>query len=284
MKYKGRYFIGDMSKICNISKKALRYYDEINLIPSHRHDYNQYRYYTYESLLAVPVIKYYKQMGFTLDEMRKFIEGNTANIYKTIQHSFLKKIEELEQEQEKIRRKHHSVKDWYELVVEAEMVMENNIQEVSIKYVQPSKYLFQNQTFESDLMAAIINIDFTKHVEDLDNEITGPVILNFSSYKKRLEKSEQPIRILQKTLRPLALENQASLGGHMMATCYHIGSHDDIEKTYKKIIHWAQENNYILHDSSYERYVTDYWTTRNTSQFVTEVMMRVSREKASARN
>jgi hypothetical protein len=67
MNKKDQYFIGDMSRLCNISKKALRYYDEINLIPSQRDDCNNYRFYTDESLLAVPVIKYYKQMGFTLD-------------------------------------------------------------------------------------------------------------------------------------------------------------------------------------------------------------------------
>ncbi len=88
MKHKARYSIGDVSRICNVSKKALRYYDEIGLVPSKRKDFNNYRYYTQESLLSVPVIKYYKQMGFTLDEMRAFIEGNVRNVYKAIQRSF----------------------------------------------------------------------------------------------------------------------------------------------------------------------------------------------------
>jgi DNA-binding transcriptional MerR regulator len=278
VKQQTKYSIGDVSQICNISKKALRYYDKIGLITSQRQDYNNYRYYTHESLLAVPVIKYYKQMGFKLDEMREFIEGSTANDYRAIRNSFLSKIQELEKEQEEIRRKHKSVKDWYDLILEAEMVIDNNIQEVSIKYIEPSRYLFLNQTYDTNIKAAIINIDFTNYVESLNNEITGPVILNFSSHAARMKDKEQPVRILQKTLMPCHDEYTTDMGGHMMAACYHIGPHEDIAETYKKIRRWARQHGYTLGDESYERYVTDYWTTRNSAKFVTEIMIKASRQ------
>lgn len=42
MKAKNRYSIGDVSRMCNISKKALRYYDKIGLIHSKREDFNNY--------------------------------------------------------------------------------------------------------------------------------------------------------------------------------------------------------------------------------------------------
>jgi len=58
---KNRYTIGDMSSICNISRKALRYYEKIGLISSTRNDFNNYRYYTDDALLAIPVIKYYSR-------------------------------------------------------------------------------------------------------------------------------------------------------------------------------------------------------------------------------
>lgn len=277
MKKNGQYFIGDMSRICNISKKALRYYDQINLIPSHRENYNNYRFYTDESLLAVPVIKYYKQMGFTLEEMKEFIEGHNSNVFKSIQTSFQAKLKELEKEQEKIRRKYVSVKDWYELIIEAETVIDNDIREVSIKFVQPSNILFQDQVFENDIKSSIINLEFTKHVEDLDNEITGPVIINYSSFEDRLEDKEQNIKVLQKTIMPCPEENQYLFGGHLMVSCYHIGAHENIHETYLKIGRWARDNGYILGEESFERYVTDYWTTSNTSKFVTEILIKASR-------
>lgn len=277
MKKEGQYFIGDMSRICNISKKALRYYDEINLIPSHREGCNNYRYYTEESLLAVPVIKYYKQMGFTLEEMKEYIEGNTSNAFTSMQASFQAKLKELEAEQEKIRRKYVSVKDWYELIIEAETVIANDIREVSIKFVQPAHILFQDQVFENNIKSSIINLEFTKYVEDLDNEITGPVIINYSSFRDRLDNKDQKIKILQKTIMPCHEENQYRFGGHLMLSCYHIGALEKIHETYQRIERWASDNGYNLGEESYERYVTDYWTTSNTTKFVTEILIKVSR-------
>lgn len=278
MKTQNRYSIGDMSQICNISKKALRYYDKIGLISTKRHDANNYRYYTHESLLAVPVIKYYKQMGFKLEEMREFIEGSTPNVYRKIQKSFLQKITELQKEQEETHRKYVSVRDWYDLILEAEMVQENNINEVSVKYMEPAEYLYQEQDFENDIKGKVINIAWTNYVESLNNEITGPVILNFSSVQDRVAEKAQKIRILQKTLRPCPAELLLKVGGCVMASCYHIGSHETINETYKKISMWCKQHGYQQEEEAFERYVTDYWTTRNSAQFVTEIMVKVHRK------
>lgn len=274
MHYKDRYTIGEVSKICNISTKALRYYDKIGLIHSERSHTNNYRVYAKESLLAVPVIKYYKQMGFTLDEMRDHIEGNS---YRAIRHSFEKKILELRETQEATRRKLVSVRDWRDLLNEAEMVIDNDTREVSVKYVEASDYLFLDQDFENDIWDAIINIEFTNYVESLHNEITGPVMICFSSYRDRMENTAHDMRIMQKTIIPCKDREKMIFGGEIMISCYHIGPHEDIAGTYEKIMRWASANDYVLGQEAYERYVTDYWTTRDSSKYVTEIMLSASR-------
>lgn len=275
MKYRDSYSIGEVSKLCNVSKKALRYYDKIGLINSERDDINNYRYYSNASLLAVPVIKYYKQMGFTLNEMREYIEGTACKVLK---RSFNSKIEELKKTQDKTRRMYISVKDWHDLILEAEMIIDNKIHEVSIKYVDPSEFLYQEQEFDNNIMAAIINIEFTNYVEKADNEITGPVMIKFSSFKDRIQNEKQKIWIMQKTLKKCQENEKMAFGGQIMISCYHIGAHESIYETYEKISDWARRQGYIPGEESYERYVTDYWTTRNSAQFVTEIMMNVSRQ------
>ena len=75
------YSIGEVSRICNVSKKALRFYDKINIIsPDYICEENKYRYYNRETLLLVPVIKYFKQMGFKLEEMKGFLESDTYEV------------------------------------------------------------------------------------------------------------------------------------------------------------------------------------------------------------
>ena len=184
---------------------------------------------------------------------------------------------DLKKEQEETHKKYISVKYWYDLVFEAEMVINNNIHEVSIKYVELTDMLYLEQIFDADIKSAIINIEFTNYVESLENEIIGPVVLNFRSHSDRVHNKEQTIRVMQKTLKPCRPEQTAKMGGCMMASCYHIGPHETIHETYEKMHTWMRRHGYVPGADSYERYVTDYWTTRNAAQFVTEIMIQASR-------
>ena len=94
------YSIGEVSRICNVSKKALRFYDQIGVIsPDMVSEENNYRYYSEETLLLVPVVKYYKQMGFSLEQMQNLVEGST---YQCLERSFLSKSEELQNERQEL--------------------------------------------------------------------------------------------------------------------------------------------------------------------------------------
>lgn len=276
MEFKEYYSIGDVSKICNISKKALRFYDKIGLIsPDKVSDDTNYRFYTRKTLLVVPIIKYYKQMGFKLDEMRELLEGNS---YVMFEKNFRRKIEELKDLEKHIYEKYVSVKDWYELIVEAELVIDNGVNEVSVKYVDPSDYCFLEQEFDYNYMESIINIDFTNYIESIHNAITGPVMINFPSFEERMEGKCKKVRIVQKAILECRENETIKFGGCMMATCYHIGPHESLNETYQKIRNWGDAHGYTFAQESFERYVTDYWTTRKGEQFVTEIMIQVSRK------
>ena len=269
---KDRYSIGEVSEICQISRKALRYYDEIGLIPSRRDAENNYRFYTADALLAVPVIKYYKQMGFKLDEMKALVRGN---VYHTVKERFELKIHELESARTELQRKYESVKAWHDLILEAEQVIDNQICEVGVKFVEPADYLHMEQAFDNRLKESIINLPFTQYVEEVRNQIIGPVMIHFPSREDRILNRPQTIRIMQKTLGDS--RETLAFGGHTVLACYHIGPHETIGTTYEKIQTWAEANHYTLAPDAHERYVTDHWTTREDSLFVTEVMIRARR-------
>ncbi len=276
MKEKEFYTIGEVSKICNISKKALRFYDQIGIIsPDKVQEENNYRYYSKKTLLSIPVVKYYKQMGFKLDEMREVLDGDS---YQTVERQFRKKIDELDEQLSLIRNSYISVKDWYNLVLEARMVLENGSNEVAIKYVEPEEYVYMAQDFSYNYMESIINIDWTNYLEGIGNEITGAVILSFPSFMEKMEGRASRCRIMQRPILKYKPEQVVTLGGYMAATCYHIGSLETIGKTYRKIYNWIREHGYELETNCYERYVTDYWTLRKPEQFVTEVVVEVRRK------
>ncbi|WP_315115335.1 MerR family transcriptional regulator [uncultured Clostridium sp.] len=271
------YSIGKVGEICRITQKALRFYDKKNILsPDKVCDENGYRYYSKKTLLSVPVIKYYKQSGFTLDEMRSFLKGTT---YDSIHLSFERKIHELKELQNEINLKIRSVKDWNDLIVEAQMVIENDACDVAIKYIDNRSLIYLNQDFEYDYMDSIINIEFTNYIDSIDNAITGPVIICFPSFEDKINGKCNKMRIMQETISECKEEASIEFGGWMAASCYHIGSHETINETYKKIEEWTKKRGYICSEECYERYVTDYWTTKNTDKFVTEILIKVSRKK-----
>ena len=262
------YSIGEVSRICNVSKKALRFYDKINIIsPDYICEENEYRYYNKETLLMVPVIKYFKQMGFKLEEMKEFLESDN---YEVQERGFRRKIDELKQQREDINVAYTSVCDWYDLVMEAESVLENNVTEVSVKYIEMHSVCYMEQTFTHNYMESIINIDWTNYLEEIGHAITGPVCIHFPDVKEKLAGKPTKAYVFQRGAREIDDNRTMSFGGKMMLSAYHIGSHDTINETYHKIFRWAENHGYKCGNSSIERYVTDYWTIRKTSDFVTE--------------
>ncbi|WP_346916020.1 MerR family transcriptional regulator [Clostridium sp.] len=271
------YSIGKVEEICKITKKALRYYDKMGILsPDKVADESGYRYYSRKNLLSVPVIKYYKQSGFKLEEMRAFLKGTTYDFF---DKSFRRKIDELRDLENEINLKIRSVKDWHELIVEAQMVIENNVRDVSIKYIDERKLIFLDQDFQYDYMDSIINIEFNNYIDCINNAITGPVIICFPSFEDKINGRCSKMKIMQETILKCKEEESIEFGGWLAASCYHIGTHETINNTYKRIQEWSEEHDYICSEESYERYVTDYWTTKNTDKFVTEILIKIQRKK-----
>ena len=76
----GRKFsIREVSEICNIPSKTLRYYDEIALVvPEFRDESSRYRYYSKDQIITLCIIRKLRKMGFGLKAIQCIISGNTA--------------------------------------------------------------------------------------------------------------------------------------------------------------------------------------------------------------
>lgn len=68
-----KYRIGEIAKIKNIDTQTLRYYDKLGILsPDIVDEKNGYRYYTAEQFIEVDRIKFYKVLGLSLEEIKKF--------------------------------------------------------------------------------------------------------------------------------------------------------------------------------------------------------------------
>lgn len=69
------YTIGQFSRICMVSAKALRHYERIGLLrPAKVDQNNQYRYYSSEQIALVKTITFMKELGIPLQTIKRMIQ------------------------------------------------------------------------------------------------------------------------------------------------------------------------------------------------------------------
>lgn len=267
------YSIGEVGKLCNVSKKTLRFYDKIDVIsPDYISEENNYRYYSKDTVLFVPVIKYYKQMGFKLEEMKNLLD---TDCFDTHTERLRDKIDELKKEREAIAIAYTSVNDWYNLIREAKGVIENKAIQVSVKYINTINACYMKTPFDNNYRESVINIDWTNYLEEIGHEITGAVYLCFPNFEEKLNGQSTEAIIFQQGANDVDPSRTRDFGGKMMLSAYHIGTHDTINETYARIRDWADQYGYRLGASSIERYVVDYWTLNRSEDFVTEILVEI---------
>ena len=110
------FTIGEISKLFNINKKTLRYYDEIDLFkPSYVDEHNKYRYYSIDQFECLETIQYLKELGLTLNKIKYHL--NTLNLSSIVdsleyqKHIIDEKISELRQMKEKVDKKIIQIQD-----------------------------------------------------------------------------------------------------------------------------------------------------------------------------
>lgn len=99
------YAIGEVSAICSLPIKTLRYYDEIGLVtPMQRSETGNYRYYCENQILSLFIIRKLKRLGFSLKEIRGLM---THSDVPTLQARIESRLEQLQAEIEKLQARYN---------------------------------------------------------------------------------------------------------------------------------------------------------------------------------
>jgi len=68
------YTVGEVAKLAHVSVRTLHHYDELGLlVPSERSEAG-YRHYTDEDLDRLQTVLFFKELGFTLEEIRDLVD------------------------------------------------------------------------------------------------------------------------------------------------------------------------------------------------------------------
>lgn len=73
------YTVKEVSKLSGVSVRTLHYYDEIGLLQPAYYGENGYRFYEEEQLLRLQQILFFRELNFTLTEVKAVIDSDTFN-------------------------------------------------------------------------------------------------------------------------------------------------------------------------------------------------------------
>ena len=265
------FTIGEISKLFNINKKTLRYYDEIDLFkPSYVDEHNKYRYYSIDQFECLETIQYLKELGLTLNKIKYHL--NTLNLSSIVdsleyqKHIIDEKISELRQMKEKVDKKIIQIQDATQLDF-LEQIRELEFeQRCAIEYKEDISYkgvellvrkLAQVSEYKVFLTYGDVGISIFKH--NLEKKVytqynSAFAIVEEGQYEKNL------IKVFPKA--------------KYLSIRYN-GYHKDAPKYYKKLDEYIIKNNYEIIDDSIEIQLVDPSLITCESEMVSEIQIPV---------
>ncbi|MCA9917991.1 MAG: MerR family transcriptional regulator [Anaerolineales bacterium] len=79
------YTIKQLADLANVSRRTLRYYDQIDLLKPTAVADNNYRYYDQTAVLRLQQIRFYQELDFSLEDIRKMLDKTDFNALQSLQ-------------------------------------------------------------------------------------------------------------------------------------------------------------------------------------------------------
>ncbi|HBS46274.1 MAG TPA: MerR family transcriptional regulator [Paenibacillus sp.] len=270
--------IGEFSKICEVSTKTLRYYDEIGLIhPDEINPENGYRYYSIKQLTKMLFINRLKSYHFSLEEIKDILEWEQDHFEEKLSTALNLKKRKL---QEKLRTYEYTLKQINSDVLNLEkglsMMSYLNKIEVQLVETKPMQILFTRQMLSSDDYALGYGKYFSQLYETIATEkltlLGTPITIYHSEeYNPAGNDTEFALPIEE------IVKGTRELREGLCAKSVYKGPYSELTSVYAKLTEWIENEGYEMVNSPYEKYITDPTQITDPEDLVTEVYFPVKK-------
>ena len=272
------YQIGDVSKICNISVKTLRYYDEIGLLKPNKIDIqSNYRYYTNDQLTLVIVIKHFKEAGFSLKEIKKLLgRENLEYNEQKIKDKCIEidnKINDLIRVKEKLQFCINIKQEKREEDTSNKPKFE--IKEIPVSYVAYLRSVGGSSQKEFSVRYCNLISLMEKNKFHLIKNVMAVYYDDCIAFEDK-EKTEYDIEVCAHVSENKEIPGLVrKFGGFKALTTIHYGSYNNMIDTYRKMIEYINENNYEICGPAVDNYLVDIISTCDEMNYVTELIIPI---------
>lgn len=260
------YKISQFSKISGLTIKALRYYDNEDILkPTSRDFENQYRYYSDNDLKTAQLIKLLRSFDFSIREIKETIE--LVNLEEDLSHILHEKIKIIERNISKEKELSKKIRTYIKETNQRELY-----NEYSIQIIEVSEQL-------------VASIRFTGKYTDLDRYI--PILYGAVKYQKAgphfncyydedySDNADIEICLPVKTTINHKSIKMKTLPKIKALKTIHYGSYDTLKYAYKALIDYANKNQIKTITPSREIYIKSPGLIfrGNPNHYITEILL-----------
>lgn len=269
--------IGEFSKICEVSTKTLRYYDEIGLIkPSEINPENNYRYYSIDQLETMLFINRLKNYNFSLEEIKNIVKDRDS-LDENLFAELGKKKKELEIQIQDYSKIMEQLSNDMNILKQGKSIM-SYLDDIDIQLVEIPTMTFVSirkmvNRYEFKEQYGICFNSLLRKINDdkLTISMSPMVLFHSDEFNQYGLDTEFAIPVKER-----ATGTKDFMPGLCLKTTLY-GPYTELPSIYAKQIKWANDNGYINNGPLYEMYVNDPSQIYNEDELVTEIYYPVKK-------
>ncbi|CEK29531.1 MerR family transcriptional regulator [[Clostridium] sordellii] len=263
------YKTGELSKIYNLGRDSLKYYEKLGLLNPGR-DTNSYRMYTIKDICNLNLIKELRSLDFSMQKIKEYLENRNVDTTREMlleEVRFIdEKLEELSSHKESLHKRLSSINNTVE---------HTNFNRIELLYMPKRKVLTVNSnvTFDEnvDYLIQRLNEKFDDKFYVLGNSNFGAVF-DTKSVTKGVFNNYKYIFCL--------LDDDAKNYDFIIDEGYYVtytykGNYKQIKKILPMLFKFIEFNNYTILGDPLEIYKIDIYETSIEDEYVTQVQIPV---------
>lgn len=273
MKDKEYFSTGEFSRLADISKQTLIYYDKSGIFSPAYKDENNFRYYSLNQFEALDTLISLREIGVPLKEIKAYLSNkdieSLAKLLKKKNEVIKNEINKLMHISKKIENKSLKIE---------KVIKQQRIEKPYFKICDTTHIL--TSSVESDdykkIMEKIIEfINYCKDKEEFDNgNSIGGIIKKEDILNEKFNKLKDIyIMIDSKTI----ADDKSVKAKGIYACINHRGGYDTTYISYKKLIDFIEKSGYEIIGDAYENELIGFLSAKSQEEYLIELSMQVQK-------
>ncbi|MGL4655652.1 MAG: MerR family transcriptional regulator [Sarcina sp.] len=267
------YKIGEISKIYNIGKDSLMYYEKLGILNPIR-DENSYRLYSINDIWKLNLIKELRELKFPMQKIKEYIDNrtleSTKDLFKEEINILDAKIEEFKKKKEEVEKRLAIINEDLEVVI---------YDEIKIKELEERKAIILNGDIKRDEEADFLIKKLHKKFEGRFNMLGNNNIGSVFSLEK-LEMGEYDFYksvfcfLEDEDIEDEDFSNMSFSKGKYISYTYK-GDYSKKVECLKEMFDYIQRKSFRIKSEPIEIYKVDIHETGNREEFITELQIEI---------